>query len=177
MSANIDLNNPPETPRGPRRSQHLSRDDRLRTQTLYDFAGFSIAKIANLLNITYNQAHHACKASTPTPHKHTGRPLRMSDDSLDEVICWISSSFENRYKTCDQIASELTLPICGETLRKMLKSRGIRAHTAARNPPLDPNDPVSTDSSTPTRPTIGHSPSALDSGVVLQADLYRRSFD
>jgi ketohexokinase/beta-glucosidase len=66
---------------------------------------------------------------------------KLSEDRLTGVIDWIRATFDNHCKTVDQIVAELNLPICRETLRKVLKACGMTTRLAAKKLPLDPNTP------------------------------------
>ncbi|KAJ5793210.1 uncharacterized protein N7503_009188 [Penicillium pulvis] len=126
-----------EPPSTPRPSKHLTRDQRLRVLCLAG-EGYTYSQIASRLGCTKNQVRYTTVSQKPTPKKSSGRKPKLSKEQLDSTIEWIRSSFDNRAKSCNQIAAELHLPVCGETLRKALKSRGMEAHPAVVAPAAPP---------------------------------------
>lgn len=126
-----------EPPSTPRPAKHLTRDQRIRVLCLAE-EGYTYKQIASRLGCTKNQARYTAVSQKPTPKKSTGRKPKLSKEQLDSTIEWIRSSFDNRAKSCNQIAAELHLPVCGETLRKALKSRGMETHPAAVAPAAPP---------------------------------------
>ncbi|KAJ5675673.1 transposable element tc1 transposase [Penicillium macrosclerotiorum] len=121
--------------------KHLTRDERLKILTLRE-EGVSYKRIADRLSCTYRQVQYICELGKATPRKGRGRKPKLSNEQLDDVISWIRSSFDNRQKSVYQIVAELELPVCGDTLRNMLKKRGMRAYPAAQAPPLYPRTPL-----------------------------------
>lgn len=120
---------PPSTPT----QKHLTRDQRLKILTLRGQKK-SYHQISRMVGCTYRQAHYICSINKATPRKCRGRYPKLSEDRLTSVIDWIRATFDNRCKTVDQIVIELNLPVCGETLRKALKARGMAAYPAAKKP-------------------------------------------
>lgn len=125
---------PPSTPRPYKR---LTRDQRLHIIVLSQ-EGYTYKQIASRVGCTKNQARYTTVSQKPTPQKGSGRKPKLSEEQLDSTIEWIRLSFDNRAKPCDQIAAELHLPVCGETLRRALKKRGMEAHPAAVAPAAPP---------------------------------------
>ncbi|KAJ6088193.1 hypothetical protein N7486_009454 [Penicillium sp. IBT 16267x] len=134
---------PPTTPsgihpirtRGRRYRKQLTRDQRLQIRTLHD-DGRSVNHIARRFRYSPCQVRRAIPVGA-TPRKGRGRKYKLSEDELNYTIQWIQSSWENRRKNYNQIAQELRLGICGETLRLHLASRGIKSYRAVKKPPVD----------------------------------------
>lgn len=116
---------------------HLTRDQRLIIRTHRD-RGDSLRDIKQHTGFSLSQIRRACRNDVDlTPQKHkSGRPSKLSPEALQQVIAWIQQSLEHRILTCDQVCMQLSLPICGETLRIALKKKGMEAHPAAQKPPI-----------------------------------------
>jgi transposase len=102
----------------------------LRSQTL------TYEQIASQLGITYRQVQTACTADRPTPHKSRGQRRKLSEDQLDEIIEFITSSKETRRMLYKTVIKELQLPVCKSTLRKALARRRYHRRKALRKPPM-----------------------------------------
>ena len=85
-------------------SKHLSRDDRLRVLTLHKTANWDYSRIAKETGFSYNQVRYTCHSGDPTPSKRSGRPFRLSDDQVKELITFLSASETNRHMSCRQLA-------------------------------------------------------------------------
>lgn len=108
----------------------------MRIKILREEANLSLIEISRRTGFSESQVRYTCKnnvALTPQKHK-TGRPPKISPQRLDEVISWMSASTERRNLSCDKVVAQLDLEICGESLRKALKQRGVVAHAAAPKP-------------------------------------------
>ncbi|KAJ5561458.1 hypothetical protein N7461_000219 [Penicillium sp. DV-2018c] len=66
----------------------------------------------------------ACTADSPTPRKSRGQRRKLSEDQLDEIIEFITSSEERRRMPYETVIKELQLPVCKSTLREALARRG-----------------------------------------------------
>jgi transposase len=86
-------------------SKHLSRDDRLRVLTLHKTANWDYSRIAKETGFSYNQVRYTCHAGDPTPLKRTGRPFRLSEEQVKELIAFMSASETNRQMSHRQLAS------------------------------------------------------------------------
>nr|XP_001389473.2 beta-1,4-glucosidase [Aspergillus niger CBS 513.88] len=78
-------------------SKRLDRDDRIRVLTLRD-AGFTYQQIVDQLQISYRQVQYTCQNQQATPRKAKGNTSKLSDEEVDHIIQWISSS--KRYTRC-----------------------------------------------------------------------------
>lgn len=124
------LPQPPQTPR-----HHISRDQRIIARTLRS-QGHTYAQIAQQLHITQRQVQKACTDDRPTPRKAPGRSRKLSEEQLDEIIDFVSTSKETRRMPYSQLIQELNLTISVETLRRALARRGYHRCKALRKPPL-----------------------------------------
>ncbi|CBF89682.1 uncharacterized protein ANIA_10066 [Aspergillus nidulans FGSC A4] len=116
-------------------SRWLSRDDRIRILTLRD-AGFTYQQISSQLGFTYRQVQYTCQNEQSTPRKPPGQRPKLSEEDMDNIITFISSSQRTRRLSYKRVIEELNLP-CGETaLARALKKRGYSRCKALRKPPL-----------------------------------------
>ena len=77
----------PKTP-----SHTISRDDRLRIQTLFNEAGWEIDDIVLQLNLTRQQVLYALE-NRFTPQKHkTGRPLLLNTSKRKYLVNWVTAN-------------------------------------------------------------------------------------
>ncbi|EAA66188.1 predicted protein [Aspergillus nidulans FGSC A4] len=116
-------------------SRWLSRDDWIRILTLQD-AGFTYQQISSQLGFTYRQVQYTCQNEQSTPQKPPGQRPKLSEEDMDNIITFISSSQRTRRLSYKRVIEELNLP-CGETaLARALKKRGYSRCKALRKPPL-----------------------------------------
>ncbi|KAL1956033.1 hypothetical protein VTO42DRAFT_7848 [Malbranchea cinnamomea] len=113
----------------------LSRDDRIRVLTLRD-AGFTYQQIASQLQITHRQVQYTCQSQQISPKKAPGKPPKLSEEDVDDIIAFISSSKRNRRMPFHRLCQELDLPVGSSALARALKKRGYTRHIALRKPPL-----------------------------------------
>ncbi|KAF4200233.1 hypothetical protein CNMCM8927_003680 [Aspergillus lentulus] len=116
-------------------SIRLSRDDRIRVLTLRD-AGFTYQQIADQLQITHRQVQYTCQSQQMTPTKAPGQPPKLSEEDVDNIIAFISSSKRNRRMPFYKLCEELDLPVGPTALARALKKRGYTRCIALRKPPL-----------------------------------------
>ncbi|QGA12561.1 hypothetical protein EYB26_000205 [Talaromyces marneffei] len=106
-------------------STRLNRDDRIRILTLRE-AGFTYLQIASQLHITHDQVQYTCQSQQATPKKARGRTPKLSEEDVDRVIDWISSSKRTRRMPYYKVIRELDLPIGATALARALKREDIR---------------------------------------------------
>lgn len=119
----------------PEKSAQLSRDERLRVLTLRD-AGFTYNQIAQQLHITHRQVQYTCQSHRATPKKPHGQPPKLTEQDVDRIIEWISSSKRTRRMPYKKVVQELELPVGPTALARALKKRGYTRCQALRKPPL-----------------------------------------
>jgi transposase len=124
---------PPSTP--PRR--HLTRDQRIQIQTLRGI-GFTYEAIASHLHVSYQQVQRACQSEQVTPKKRTGRPPRLTQEQVDELITYIQQSRETRRMSYHRLANEVFAHWgVGEySIRSSLRRAGYRRYIALAKPRL-----------------------------------------
>ena len=132
-SNQISYQSSDQAPRTP--SQKATRDQRIAARTLRA-QRYTYAQIASELDITQRQVQKACSDERPTPRKARGRGRKLSEEQLNEIIEFISSSKETRRMPYSRVIHELQLPVSSETLRRALARRGYHRCKALRKPPL-----------------------------------------
>ncbi|KAJ5288298.1 hypothetical protein N7508_011073 [Penicillium antarcticum] len=80
----------PQTP-----GHQASRDQHVAARTLRA-QGYTYSQISLELGITQRQVQKACTDKRPTPRKAPGRARKLSEEQLDEIIDFITSSKETR---------------------------------------------------------------------------------
>ena len=116
-------------------STRLNRDDRIHILTLRD-AGFTYLQIASMLHITHYQVQYTCQSQTATPKKARGKTPKLSEEDVDRIIEWISSSKRTRRMPYSKVVRELDLPVGATALARALKKRGYTRCKALQKPPL-----------------------------------------
>ena len=116
-------------------SERLNRDDRIRILALRE-AGFTYMQIASQLHITHNQVQYTCRSQQATPKKARGKTSKLSEEDVDRIIEWISSSKRTRRMPYYKVIRELELPVGTTALTRALKKRGYTRCKALRKPPL-----------------------------------------
>jgi Transposase. len=137
--ATSEPSTPPEAPLGvpeeSQKSRWLNRDDRIRILTLRD-TGFTYQQISSRLGFTYRQVQYTCQNERITPRKPPGQRPKLSEEDMDHIITFITSSKRSRRLPYKKVIEELDLP-CGETaLTRALRKRGYTRCKALRKPPL-----------------------------------------
>lgn len=118
-------------------SQELSRDDRLRIQTLYFDAGFIRDQICLQIGCTYQQVCYALQ-NRLTPQKKTrcGRKVVLSTPQRRKLVEWVTASRENRETPWCAIPEILGWD-CGEkAIRTAFKREGFARRVERRKPAL-----------------------------------------
>ena len=123
------------TPTTPTKQKELSRDLRLKAQTLKTI-GWKYSKIADFLKITLRQAQYACFVR-PTPQKTLcGRKTTLDADSRQFLIEFVCASRENRQIPYCQIPYTLGWNVSEDVIRRTLKKEGFSRRIARRKPPI-----------------------------------------
>lgn len=89
-------------------SARLSRDDRIQVLALRD-AGHSYQEIASQLAISHCQVQYTCQTEKATPRKAHGQLPKLSDDQVNDIIVWISTSKINCRMPYYKVVQELDL--------------------------------------------------------------------
>lgn len=122
------------TPKTPQKQ--TTRDIRLKIQTLYYTAEWTISNICLQLNLTQRQVQYALE-SRPTPQRHAcGRKAILDIPRRKQLIEWVTSSRESRYTPWIEIPSILGWN-CGEkAIRTAMKKEGYTRAVSRKKPPL-----------------------------------------
>jgi len=126
------------TPKTPTRAKNndLSRDDRLRIQTLYYTARWSIEDLRLQFPFSRAQIDYALE-NRPTPQKtHSGRHVLLNTPTRKELVQWVTASSLNRSIPWAEIPKWLGWN-CGEkAIRTALHKEGYTRGVRRRKPPL-----------------------------------------
>jgi hypothetical protein len=94
------------TPKTPTHS--TTRDERLRVQTLFYDAGWSIDDIILQTNLTRRQVDYALQ-HRPTPQKHhSGRHILLNTPKRKQLIEWVTANSQNRRTAWSDIPALLS---------------------------------------------------------------------
>lgn len=118
------------------RHPELTRDDRLRIQTLFFDANFTRDQICLQTGYTYDQVCHAIQHRL-TPQKcKSGRRAILNTPQRKKLIQWVTASRENRETPWIAIPGILGWD-CGEAaIRTAFKKEGYRRRVSKRKCPL-----------------------------------------
>jgi len=122
-------------PKQPKKPE-LTRDERLRIQTLYFDANFTRDQICLQTGHTYDQVCYALRHRLTPQKQKTGRRVLLNTPQRKRLIEWVTASKENRQTPWDQIPSIIGLD-CGQyAIRTAFKKEGYRRRIARRKCPL-----------------------------------------
>jgi len=122
----------PKQPRQP----ELTRDQRLRIQTLFFDANFTREQICLQTGYTYKQVCHALIHRLTPQKQRTGRKILLNTPQRKRLIQWVTASQENRETPWVEIPSILGLD-CGEyAIRTAFKKEGFARFVSRKKPPL-----------------------------------------
>lgn len=120
-------------------TKHLDRDTRLRIRTLYYDAGLPQSEICRLTGATAHQVRYAIRATSADIAPRSGRPPKMSEAHVQQLIEYITSSEEGRRATFEQLSNTLFNGQYGAyTIRSTLRRQGFYRDrdSARRKPPI-----------------------------------------
>jgi len=86
----------------PQKQKNLSRDSRLKVQTLREI-GWTYFKIAEHLKITLRQVQYACSMRLTPQKKRCERKAIIDAESLQMLVEFVCASTENRQMSYKQI--------------------------------------------------------------------------
>ena len=124
------------TPKQASKHDELTRDQRLRVQTLFNDAHYTVSQIALQTGYTERQIRYAL-AHRLTPQKHrTGRRVLLNTPQRKKLIQWVTSSQANRETPWIEIPGILGFD-CGEkAIRTAFKREGYVRRISRRKCPL-----------------------------------------
>jgi hypothetical protein len=118
------------------KSPELTRDQRLRIQTLFFDANFTREQIALQTGHTYDQVCYAIRHRLTPQKQKTGRRVLLNTPQRKKLIQWVTASQENRETPWSHILSILSFD-CGEyAIRTALKKEGYIRRVSRKKPPL-----------------------------------------
>ena len=116
--------------------KELTRDERLRIQTLYFDAGWTRAQICLQLNLSYKAVCSAILHRLTPQKKNSGRRVFLNTPQRRKLIEWVTASKENRETPWVAIPSILGWD-CGEkAIRTAFKREGYVRRVSRKKPPL-----------------------------------------
>jgi hypothetical protein len=127
---------PPMTPRSPGREIRTKHKEAIRQ--LYKQAKFPVEKLMDVYKLGKSTiikilSYDAPERARPT---RTGRPKILSDTKVDEIIEYLSESWEHRILNFVELHAELNLECTPALLELRLKQRGYFRCTACQKPYL-----------------------------------------
>ena len=94
-------NTPPSTPS---RRKQLTRDQRIKIIALHSY-GVNQVSIAKELQVTRSQVRYTLsKKDTPSPSKRSGRPMVMTEEQIDELEVFVTSTRTGRQTSYFELA-------------------------------------------------------------------------
>jgi hypothetical protein len=124
------------TPKHHATSHDTSRDDRLRVQTLYYDANWSIDDIILQTNLTRHQVEYAlCHRSTPQK-RNCGRHILLSTPQRKHLINWVTANAQNRRVAWSDVPKILGWNCSLKAIRSAFKKEGYVRQITRRKPPI-----------------------------------------
>lgn len=117
-------------------SLELTRDQRLRIQTLFFDANFTHEQISLQTGHTYDQVCYAIRHRLTPQKRKTGRKVLLNTPQRKRLIQWVTASQENRETPWAEIPSILGLEYGEYAIRIAFKKEGFARRIARRKPPL-----------------------------------------
>ena len=118
------------------KSPELTRDQRLRIQTLFFDANFTREQICLQTGYTYDQIYYAIRHRLTPQKQRTGRRVFLNTPQRKRLIQWVTASEENRDTPWVAIPSILGFE-CGEkAIRTVFKKEGYVRRVKRRKCPL-----------------------------------------
>jgi transposase len=116
----------------------IETGDKKAIRELYGFAKISIPALIDRYKLGYTTICRVLKYDGPERARpsRTGRPQQLTDARVDEVIEYLSETWDNRCLNWTHLCVELKLPCTPETLATRLKQRGYFRCVACQKPYL-----------------------------------------
>jgi transposase len=124
-------------PSTPKRHQ-LTRDERLRIQTLYE-AGWKFDAIhahlrSHIQSLSLRQIEYTCQFTHPTPQKRSGRPPLLTEEQKNELIAFLRTSKITRRLSYLQLALHFNWGV--DAVKGCLERADYKRHIVRTKPPL-----------------------------------------
>jgi transposase len=105
---------------------------------LHGFGGKSVEELMERYSLSRTTIIQVLGYPVPerTRPTRTGRPQELSNARVDEIIEYLSDSWENRTLNWTHLRDELKLSYTPETLATRLKQKGYYRYTACQKPYL-----------------------------------------
>jgi hypothetical protein len=111
-------------------------DDRLRIETLYFDANFTVSDICLQLNLKPGQVYYALSHRLTPQKRGCGRHVLLNTPQRKRLVEFVTTSSANRYIPWCDLPKHLGFN-CGEkAIRKAFKTEGFVRCFARRKPPL-----------------------------------------
>jgi len=118
----------------------IETGDKKAIRELYGFAKKSIPALMDRYKLGYTTICRVLQYDRPERARptRTGRPQQLTDARVDEIILYLSETWDNRYLDWTHLRDELKVPCTPEHLATRLKQRGYFRYVACQKPYLTP---------------------------------------
>ena len=122
----------------PKTQYLLTRDDRLRVQTLFFYAGFSKDEIALQLNLTLRQVKYAIAHRVTPKKQRCGRHPFLGPAERKQLVEWVCASAKNRRTPWHEIPAIFGWDCHVYAITTAFKLKGFARRSALLKPNLTP---------------------------------------
>lgn len=122
------------TPKTP--TKDCNRDDRLRAQTLYFTAKWTVDEIALQLNLTRDQVKYALRHRITPQKTRSGRHPLLGPIERKQLVEWVCANKENRRVRWSQIPGIFGWNCAEYAIATAFKKEGFDRYSAVRKPKL-----------------------------------------
>jgi len=122
----------------PKTQYHLTRDDRLRVQTLYNHAGWSVPQIALQLNLSKRQINYALSHRVTPQKTRSGRHPFLGVLERRQLVEWVCASAQNRRTPWKDIPVVFGWSCHIYAIETAFKLEGFSRRSALKKPDLTP---------------------------------------
>ncbi|EEP82415.1 predicted protein [Uncinocarpus reesii 1704] len=126
----------PEPSRSAKPHRHCLTRDQRRDILLMRSLGHTYHQICKHLNLPFGAVQYTCQKRSASPKRRPGRARRLTDEKLEEIEAFITSSIQNRQMTYQEVVEVLRLDVKEDTLTQALRKRGLVRQMAFLRSPL-----------------------------------------
>ncbi|EER26590.1 hypothetical protein CPC735_007630 [Coccidioides posadasii C735 delta SOWgp] len=126
----------PEPSKSIKPHRHCLTRDQRRDILLMRSLGHTYHQICKHLNVPFGAVQYTCQKRSASPKRRPGRARRLTDEKLDEIETFITSSIQNRQMTYQEVVNALGLDVKEDTLTQALRKRGLVRQMAFLRSPL-----------------------------------------